>query len=200
MIQRHWRAHCEMLQQRSHYLLIKQAVLVIQCKFRIYRSTRRHRAAQTIQAHIRGYLQLCRYERLKYAACVIQLAYRKHLAILQAEEKRRQFSAMTIQSCWRRYIYQRNYLTLRHACIVIQQHYRAKVLGDKTRSVFKAKRTAAITIQSALRRLRAHNVYLAQRNASVVIQRWYRSTILSIEGSEQTIRKLFRLFVLFNIV
>ncbi|XP_065883419.1 abnormal spindle-like microcephaly-associated protein homolog [Dysidea avara] len=175
VIQQHWRARTMMLHQRGEFLLTQQAVLVIQQWYRRQRAIQRERAAQLIQATFRGHLKFCQYTNLKRATCVIQSAYRRHLAVLEAERTRRHCAVVKIQSTWRRFICHKKYIQLKTACLTIQRCYRAKILAEMARTTFTAKRSAAITIQAAFKGWIAHRTFVEKRNAAIVFQQRFRA-------------------------
>ncbi|XP_065919587.1 abnormal spindle-like microcephaly-associated protein homolog [Dysidea avara] len=190
VIQQHWRARTMMLHQRGEFLLTQQAVLVIQQWYRRQRSIQRERAAQLIQATFRGHLKFCQYTNLKQATCVIQSAYRRHLAVLEAERTRRHCAVVKIQSTWRRFICHKKYIQLKTACLTIQRCYRAKILAETARTTFTAKRSAAITVQAAFKGWIAHRTFVEKRNAAIVFQQRFRALKIGRRDKEDYQRTL----------
>ncbi|XP_066503175.1 abnormal spindle-like microcephaly-associated protein isoform X2 [Hoplias malabaricus] len=141
---------------RRSYLRQQDAAVTIQTYYRAYRAKLEQRQlyvktlerVQTLQAHIRGFIE---YRRLK----------------------KMRASAITIQAYYRGMIERRKFQHHRKAVSVIQKHYRAYQLCQRERTQFLKLKRSAIMIQAGFRAYQTRKLE-AQTQAALKIQAWFR--------------------------
>ncbi|XP_078263864.1 abnormal spindle-like microcephaly-associated protein isoform X2 [Rhinoraja longicauda] len=158
---------------------------------------RRKNAAITLKKYIKAYVtgkhEYKSYQRLKWAARVIQTSYR-YLKVRQLDRQTK--SAILIQSTFRMYkqrkrllaarkaavlmqtlirmhLAQTRFLQYRQAAVTIQRHFRAKRQGQKEMQHYLKLRQVAIKIQASFRE-RQTLKEARRKQAAVTIQSWYR--------------------------
>ncbi|XP_077390631.1 abnormal spindle-like microcephaly-associated protein [Festucalex cinctus] len=172
------------------------AAITIQSFYRRQRCLRQYRKIQRstllIQAHYRGRVQRCHFQRHKQehnSAIVIQSAFRGHR--VRKRTMRMKLATVLIQrwyrGCARRDVERQTFVKMRRAARTIQVAYREKRNSDS----LKKQHAAATLIQAAFRRFSAQRGYLALRKATVAIQQKRRATILARKTKEEydTLRK-----------
>ncbi|NWV40623.1 ASPM protein, partial [Grantiella picta] len=153
-IQQWFRACKERDAQVHNYMIMKNAVLLIQAAFRGMKTRRLIRtmneSAVIIQRRFRTFVERKHFLSIKSAAVIIQRKYR----------------ATTIAK-----IQRQKYLSLLNAAVIIQSAYRGFVVRKKMQQMHKA----ATVIQAMLRMRKIYTSYQALRLASVIIQQRYRA-------------------------
>ncbi|XP_072919609.1 abnormal spindle-like microcephaly-associated protein [Hemitrygon akajei] len=186
---------------RGKYKRFQRSVLLIQAHAKGFlirtEMRRRKNAAVTlkkyIKAYVRGKREYDSYQRLKWAAVVIQRAYRhlktqklchltKSATLIQSTfrmyKQRTRFvasrkAAITMQSLVRMHQARARFLQCRHAAVIIQRHFRAKQQGRNDLRHFLKLRQAALKLQVSFRKRQAQKV-VRKNQAAITIQSWYR--------------------------
>ncbi|XP_077573225.1 abnormal spindle-like microcephaly-associated protein homolog isoform X2 [Stigmatopora nigra] len=203
-IQAAFRAHCKL----KWYLKLKAAALTIQQRFRAARATKSQRklflkmrsAAIIFQAHYRGQQTRRSIVRLHQAATVIQLAYKKHVALQVVHA-----SVIVIQKHYRAFIRQKqertNFLKIRQSTVFLQAAYR----GYCVRREINKQNGAASLIQSYWRCSVQKRIYQKKRQAAVKLQQRFRAmqfgkverkTFLRKRKAIITLQSYFRVWIL----
>ncbi|XP_072367579.1 abnormal spindle-like microcephaly-associated protein isoform X2 [Scyliorhinus torazame] len=186
---------------RLQYKRFQRSISLIQRYAKGYRIrteiSKRKKAAVTLQKHIKAYVTAKRehvsYQRLKWAAVVLQAAYRgsrvrkfhrqtKSAIVIQSffrmYQQRKRFTAIrevvvTIQTLVRMQLAQIRFQKYRQAAIILQRHIRAKQQGRKEMEHYLKCRQATVTVQVAFRRWRAQK-RIKENRAAITIQSWFR--------------------------
>ncbi|XP_058256577.1 abnormal spindle-like microcephaly-associated protein isoform X2 [Hemibagrus wyckioides] len=189
-------------QQRKAYFEKYNAVLAIQAGYRGMKVRQqmqiKHRAAVTIQSHVRKHINQKYYQRLLWASRTVQRFYRvnkmRKLAIesfkkeraatvlqvafrgLKARQALRQkHQACTIiQSAYRAHRAQAKYLCMKYVVIAIQQRFRSVLAARSQRAQFLRLRHAAVIIQANYRGHSIRREMILQHQASTIIQAAFR--------------------------
>ncbi|XP_066453294.1 abnormal spindle-like microcephaly-associated protein isoform X2 [Eleutherodactylus coqui] len=202
-IQSRYRAYLSLKRQRSRYLKMKIATIVLQAAYRGWKARKNvwdlHKAACTIQTFYLSYTIRKRYLKIRKSATTIQRWYRNTIAArMQREEyvhlrknviklqsiyrgvKTRQRviqmhkSATLIQSVFKMHKQRVEYQKWRQAAVVIQQHYRAVLQGRMLQSQYMNLKEAACTIQAAWRGRSLRKRIGCMHGAATLIQSQYR--------------------------
>ena len=146
-------------QERQKYLRVRNAILMIQRKWRaqlLMKETRseylnKQRAATMIQAGWVGYIVRKQIRKELGAILTIQSWWR----MLRARKvfRRKLQHLVKIQRLVKAYQDRQKYLRLRNAALVIQRKWRATLLMEKTRSEYLKKQRAAILPEEALNKV-----------------------------------------------
>ena len=146
-------------QERQKYLRVRNAILMIQRKWRaqlLMKETRseylnKQRAATMFQAGWVGYIVRKQIRKELGAILTIQSWWR----MLRARKvfRRKLQHLVKIQRLVKAYQDRQKYLRLRNAALVIQRKWRATLLMEKTRSEYLKKQRAAILPEEALNRV-----------------------------------------------
>ncbi|XP_047665505.1 abnormal spindle-like microcephaly-associated protein isoform X2 [Tachysurus fulvidraco] len=181
--------------QRKAYLEKYKAVLAIQAGYRGMKVRQhmrvKHKAAVTIQSHVRKHINQKYYQRLLRASRTVQRRYRvnkmrereRAAIVLQAAFRgmkarralRRKHQACTvIQSAYRAHRAQAKYLCMKFAVIAIQQRFRSLLAARSQRERFLRLRCAAVTIQANYRGHRVRREMILRHQASTIIQAAFR--------------------------
>ncbi|XP_038063476.1 abnormal spindle-like microcephaly-associated protein homolog [Patiria miniata] len=192
-----------MHQAHSHYLSLREAVMIVQTRYRTQKLAQAtflkyqimRGACITLQAWTRGFLVRQEMQKLHNAAIVIQKSYRSFAA--SSKYQRLRDAAVVLQQHWRATKMSRevleDYVSLKKAAIVLQSAYRGKIgrhIATEHRSAriiqscfrmhlqqqqYQRKRCAAIKIQTAVRMQQAHSRYIMLRRAALIIQTRYQA-------------------------
>ncbi|XP_064648823.1 abnormal spindle-like microcephaly-associated protein homolog [Lineus longissimus] len=203
-LQQTLRQTLQMKRQRTEFLQMKHAAILIQAALRGHRMRRhlqrQHQAATTIQAYFRSYKAEKEYLILKMCAISIQRHYR---ALLATRQQRYEYlimkgAAITIQACFKGFLVRRHlqwkheaavkiqayyrcyrtqcrYLACRRAAVTIQRRHRALLATKQRRYEYLIMKGAAITIQACFKGYSTRKGLKRQYNAAVLIQTFYRS-------------------------
>ncbi|XP_062919928.1 abnormal spindle-like microcephaly-associated protein [Mobula hypostoma] len=203
IIQSHYRAHLQRRTDRNNYVTIRNSVVLLQAAYRgmnVRRCLRNmNKSARIIQSYYRMHKQYQYFQKLRWAAVVIQRRYRacqirdahvrqykamKRAAVcIQATFRRMKtrqqmqrihLAATIIQRRFRSYVARKNYLLLRAAASVIQQRYRALVLARIKKQAYVSIQKATISIQAAYRGMRVRQEIQHKHKAATVIQAAFR--------------------------
>ena len=146
-------------QERQKYLRVRNAILMIQRKWRaqlLMKETRseylnKQRAATMFQAGWVGYVVRKQIRKELGAILTIQSWWR----MLRARKvfRRKLQHLVKIQRLVKAYQDRQKYLRLRNAALVIQRKWRATLLMEKTRSEYLKKQRAAILPEEALNKV-----------------------------------------------
>ncbi|XP_069793951.1 abnormal spindle-like microcephaly-associated protein isoform X2 [Narcine bancroftii] len=186
---------------RRKYKWIQHSICLIQAHAKGFlirtEMCRRKNAAITLNKYIKAYMiakhEYNSYQRLKWAARVIQAAYLRlkarklyHLSksarLIQStfrmHKQRKKFIAVrkaviVIQTVLRTHLAHNRFLRCRHAAITLQRHFRAKQQGRKEMQHLLKLRQVVIKIQVTFRKRQARKE-IRKNQAAVTIQRWYR--------------------------
>ncbi|XP_068096155.1 abnormal spindle-like microcephaly-associated protein [Hyperolius riggenbachi] len=184
LIQSYYRMHVCYTKHKN----IKQASVIIQCRYRAYiagKAQREHYlkikgAATALQAVYRGWRDRKHLLHLHNAACIIQASYRSFS--LRKEYLRLKTATTFVQ---RRYCavtaakFQREqYVCFREKIIKVQSFYR----GMKMRRRFLQMRKSAVLLQSMFRMRKRHVEYQRIKQATISVQKQYRAVV---EGKKQ---------------
>ncbi|TNM88126.1 hypothetical protein fugu_006347, partial [Takifugu bimaculatus] len=197
--QQKYRAVVMMRKVRSDYLSKRRAVISLQAACRGYLLRRHLRiqqtAAVTIQSWFRKNQQRTYYQRLQWAASVMQERYRsnkimkREMLLLNAKKraavtlqaafrgmkcrrnlKRMHQAAHVIQRVYRACCERKQYLALRSSVLIIQRRYRATMAAKGEVKLYQRMRRAAVLLQAAFRGHRQR--FRAQRQKNVEVQRY----------------------------
>ncbi|XP_034558935.1 abnormal spindle-like microcephaly-associated protein [Notolabrus celidotus] len=177
IIQRAYRAHFE----HKHYLILRSSVLTIQQRYRATVAARSQRsqylkmccAAIMLQATFRGQQVRKEVTRMHQAATIIQSVYRKHRE--EVKFKAMRLSAIIIQRYYRACLLQRNdresFLKIKQSAIVLQAAFR----GFHVRSSIAKMHKAATVIQTNFKRHKHQSAFRRQCWAASVLQQRFRA-------------------------
>ncbi|XP_065076983.1 protein abnormal spindle [Ochlerotatus camptorhynchus] len=193
-------ATVRMWKERRQFLMIKEATVRIQLRWKECLLARRQRekflemrtSAIVIQQRVRGYFLMKEtktvYERERRSIIFVQNKFRAKLGMRRARKEYLQLkhAAVSVQRRFRALVAMRKqrseYLQLKLATLVIQQRLRAQNAMRLERRRFVAMRASAIIVQRKFRALVAmrvaHDRYQLMRSSCITIQRRLRATIL----------------------
>ncbi|XP_026773111.3 abnormal spindle-like microcephaly-associated protein isoform X1 [Pangasianodon hypophthalmus] len=202
LCQQKYRAILASRQQRKAYLEKYNAVLAIQAGYRGMKVRQqmqvKHKAAITIQSHVRKHINQKYYQRLLWASRIVQRCYRANKMRKQAIEsfkkkraavvlqaafrgmKARQAltqkhqACIVIQSAYRAHCARTRYLCMKYAVIAIQQRFRSVLAARSQREQFLRLRCAAVTIQANYRGHSVRKEMILRHQASTIIQAAFR--------------------------
>ncbi|XP_060733700.1 abnormal spindle-like microcephaly-associated protein isoform X2 [Tachysurus vachellii] len=195
LCQQKYRAILTSRLQRKAYLEKYNAVLAIQAGYRGMKVRQhmrvKHKAAVTIQSHVRKHINQKYYQRLLWASRTVQRRYRANkmrkkeraAIVLQAAFrgmkarkalKRKHQACTVIQSAYRAHRAQAKYLCVKFAVIAIQQRFRSLLAARSQREQFLRLRCAAVTIQANYRRHHVRREMILRHQASTIIQAAFR--------------------------
>eukprot|EP00045_Choanoeca_perplexa_P015974 m.208979 g.208979 ORF g.208979 m.208979 type:complete len:1069 (+) comp17133_c0_seq35:5953-9159(+) len=126
-----------------------------------------------IQSHVRGFLQLRRYLRIRQAALAIQTYGRGLLARQYAQKLRETAAVIQLQAHFRRWQAQSQYQKIKLATTTIQRFARGLFGRREYKEVLKL--SCTIRLQSFVRMWRARKTYLQQRKAAIAFQCGWRA-------------------------
>lgn len=180
IIQRHYKSYKQRKEDREKFLMLRNSVIAIQAAFRGQRARRDmaqlHKAAVLIQSNYRMHKQRVAFQRMRWAAAVLQQKFRaqklrdSQVLLYQQINK----ATVCIQTSFRRKR-ARELLKRERAALKVQSFLRMRV---QHRS-FLQQRAASVVIQSAFRCYHARVRYAKMQTSSVQIQRWYKSCRLA---------------------
>ncbi|XP_053490536.1 abnormal spindle-like microcephaly-associated protein isoform X2 [Ictalurus furcatus] len=202
LCQQKYRAILASRQQRKAYLKKYNAVLAIQAGYRGMKVRQqmeaKHKAAITIQSHVRKHINQKYYQRLLWASKAVQRHYRaskmrKH-AIESLKKKRaaivlqaafrgmkarqaltqKHQACIAIQSAYRAHCARTGYLSMKYAAIAIQERFRSVLAARGQREQFLRLRCAAVTIQANYRGRSVRREMILRHQASTIIQAAFR--------------------------
>ncbi|KAK2908196.1 abnormal spindle-like microcephaly-associated protein [Channa argus] len=203
VVQQRYRAVMLARKYRLDYLSKRRAVVCLQAAYRGYGVRKQvriqHMAALTIQSHFRMYQQRNYYNRLCWAANVLQTRYRANTkmredshtfnakrnaaVVLQAAFramrsrriiKQKHQAASIIQRAYRAHAEHKQYLTLKACILTIQLRYRATVAAKQQMKQYQQMRRAAIIVQAAFRGQQVRKEVARWHHAATVIQSAFR--------------------------
>uniref|UniRef100_A0A3Q2EB31 Calponin-homology (CH) domain-containing protein n=1 Tax=Cyprinodon variegatus TaxID=28743 RepID=A0A3Q2EB31_CYPVA len=185
IIQRRYRAVLLQRQHRENFLKMRQM----------------HKAATVIQCSYRRHKQQLDFQRICWAACVLQQRFRaqrqkrldvKHfqqvrrtVVLLQAAYRgmkcrqvlrRRQEAARLIQRLYRAHCERKRFVIFKSCVVNVQRRYRAVVAAKKQRKEYEHLRWATITLQAAYRGFYVRKQLYCWHQAASLIQRAYRAS------------------------
>eukprot|EP00899_Mesostigma_viride_P015795 jgi/Mesvir1/24216/Mv10927-RA.2 len=128
--------------------------------------------AVILQKHVRRFLAMRRYRRIRRATIVMQSWTRGMLARRLYKHMRWEAAAIVVQKYVRRWLARRRYLLQKRAAKLIQRHVRG--LFARRRALERRTLSSAVVIQSAWRLHRDRAAYLRLRRAAVVFQCLWR--------------------------
>ncbi|XP_022094618.1 abnormal spindle-like microcephaly-associated protein homolog [Acanthaster planci] len=128
---------------------------------------RRHRAAISLQAHVRGFLAR-RHHKKTLKAIIIQSALRRYIARKTYLQSR--WAVITLQAAVRCHQERCCFVQMREAAVILQQRFRAKRIGSKQRALYNLQRSACLTLQAAFRGYACRCGYRKKRSAVVALQ------------------------------
>ncbi|XP_013979018.1 abnormal spindle-like microcephaly-associated protein [Salmo salar] len=203
IIQRFYRSHIQMKQDRDKFIKLRESAIVLQAAFRAYhiqQDAKMHRAASVIQANFRMHKEQVKFQAMRLSAVIIQRYYRSHIhmkrdrdrfikiresAIVLQEAFRemmalKQFqtecrAAVLIQSHVRKRLQRAHYKRLHWAVNTVQARYRANKKMIEDRKALSVKRSAVVVLQSAFRGMLSRQRMREMHKAASVLQRSYRA-------------------------
>ena len=221
VIQHWWRNILEAQRARVAFVEQKNAAIILQSHVRrrnVQRMLERwNKAAATIQASFRGYVQRKHYLSLLQNISVIQTHWR---STLRARECRNSFlqmrgaaitiqshcrkmrvqkmishqckAAIKIQAGFRSYRERKQYLSLKRSVCIFENYWTATLYARQARKKFVAFRQAIIALQSNWRRKKVEETVAHQKSCAVKIQAMFRcysqrKKFLSIKKSVEVI-------------
>ncbi|KAJ8277947.1 hypothetical protein GJAV_G00082010 [Gymnothorax javanicus] len=202
LIQQRYRALVAMRTQRKEYLKKCKSAIVLQAAFRGMK-VRQHlqmerKAAVVIQARVRRYLARSCYNRLRWAAKIVQRNFRtKNMIKVKAQILREKLAvtriqaaframktrkhikqmhkaACTIQSHFRANVARKRYLSLKSSVLTIQRRYRSVTAVRQQKGHYRLVRCAAITLQAAFRGHMTRKEMRRKHAAATVLQAEFR--------------------------
>ncbi|NXS99055.1 ASPM protein, partial [Jacana jacana] len=203
IIQQHYRAYREGKRVRERYLKLYNSVLVLQAAYRGMKTRcllrKRHEAALLIQRNYRMYREYRHYQKVQWAAQLIQKRYRanklKNIAVqhysslkkaatciqkafrdMRARKQHREMhcAAIVVQKNFKAFRDRQRYLSLKAATLVCQRRYRALILSRQHTSEYLSLRRAAIRIQAVYRGIRVRKSIEHMHLAASTIQSAYK--------------------------
>ncbi|XP_061489951.1 abnormal spindle-like microcephaly-associated protein [Rhineura floridana] len=227
-IQQHFRAYQETKRVRGVYLKQRRSVLILQAACRGMKGRRilkeQHYAATVIQSNYRKHRQQCSYQKVQWAAKVIQIRIRanklckievqryssvKNAAIcIQKAFRRtkarrcqqRHQAAIVLQRHFKTQRERRKYLALKAGTIVLQRRYRALILARRLAQEYVSIRAAIVCVQSFYRgfkiRKEIERVHLAARVIQAAF-RMHRAKVSyqRLRGAAITIQNYYRSYL-----
>ena len=146
--------------QQKRFLALKNAVMLLQYRWRATLLARKERKA---------------FINMKQATIIIQSHIRKwQVQRMMAQQHR---AATIIQAAVRCRIEMKRYSIMKHSVCVLQCHWRATILCRKEREAYIRKKQAAIIIQANVRRWRVEKMMAQQHRAATIIQAAVRCRI-----------------------
>ena len=202
-LQLRWRCIIAGRKCREAYLEQKRAVTILQGYVRRWQVhkmlARKHKAATTIQASVRGYLQRRQYLLLKHCVGIVERYWQASLECrrcresylemkwaaitLQSHVRRRQVqkkiakqhkAATTIQAAFRRHLQRRAFVSIQHSTHTIQMYWRATLHTRQCRQDYMNIRRAIVSLQSHVRRRQVQKRIATEHKAATAIQTHYR--------------------------
>ncbi|XP_035032890.2 abnormal spindle-like microcephaly-associated protein [Hippoglossus stenolepis] len=213
VIQRAYRAHCEHKQylkfkssvltiqrkyqatvtakaQRTRYLELRRAAIILQATFRGQQVrqevARRHQAATVIQSVFRKHREEVKFQAMRLSAIIIQRHYRS--CVLQRRDRemflKKKQSTIVLQAALRGWRVRREISRQNRAATILQSCWR----GLMQRRIFERKREAAVTLQRRIRAVQRgkeeRNHYIRTRRAAITLQRRGRAWIARRQALE----------------
>ncbi|XP_066548486.1 abnormal spindle-like microcephaly-associated protein [Amia ocellicauda] len=177
-LQKHYRAYQARRQQRAIYLETLKCIRKLQARIRGFNELRRFqtikKSAVTIQAFYRGVVQRRKFLQWKASATTIQTHFRAHL--LRQKERAKYLemkkSAVTLQTMMRGYLSRRLLKRIRVA-LKIQAWYRGAIM----RRDFRARQRAIATVGHYVRARLIRKRFLLIRQAVHILQTRWRETL-----------------------
>ncbi|CAB1323856.1 unnamed protein product [Coregonus sp. 'balchen'] len=180
-------SHCRAWTARRSFLKRRSAAATLQKHYRSWQVQREQRSlylktltsVQTLQARVRGHIQLKRYQKLKRSAVTIQAFYRG--MVERRRFQRQRASAALIQECFRAHLLcqreRAKYLEMKKSAVLIQAVFR----GDLARRSAKKRQAAVATVHRCMQTRHLRNRFLLiQRSVRVIQCRW-RETLKARE-------------------
>ncbi|XP_050346241.1 protein abnormal spindle [Nymphalis io] len=131
---------------------VQEAKEILQA-LRLQREKLQQKSATIIQAHVKRWLCLRRYNAIKKKIVLVQSIIRQYLA-------------------------RKWYVQLQRSVLFIQQKYRSKILMRKDMQKFVATKQSAILIQSYFRMMKHHRYFLALKKSVRIIENRYKALIV----------------------
>ncbi|XP_038571070.1 abnormal spindle-like microcephaly-associated protein [Micropterus salmoides] len=179
-IQRMYRATVAAKAQRTQYLEMRRAAIIVQAAFRGQQVrkevSRCHQAATVIQSAFRKYSKEVKFQAMRLSAIIIQRYYRSCILQRQDREKflKARRSAIILQAAFRGHRQRRNIAKMHRAATVIQTNYKR----HRQQLAFRRQRWAACVLQQRFRAQRQRNVeikhYHEVKNAVINLQAAFR--------------------------
>uniref|UniRef100_A0AAQ5YI81 Calponin-homology (CH) domain-containing protein n=1 Tax=Amphiprion ocellaris TaxID=80972 RepID=A0AAQ5YI81_AMPOC len=182
-IQRRHRATTAAKAQRTQYLEMCSAAIILQAVFRGQQVRKevacRHQAATVIQSAFRKHREQNRFQAMRLSAVIIQRHYRSCVLKRRQQEEflLLKHSAIQIQAAFRGWCVRRDISRQNRAAVVIQSYWR----GSMLRWIFQTKREAVVKLQRRVRAVQLgreeRNNYSQMRKAAVTLQKCCRGWI-----------------------
>uniref|UniRef100_A0A4W5RMW7 Assembly factor for spindle microtubules n=1 Tax=Hucho hucho TaxID=62062 RepID=A0A4W5RMW7_9TELE len=180
-------SHCRAWTARRSFLKRRTAAATLQKHYRGLQAQREQRSlylktltsVQTLQARVRGHIQLKRYQKLKRSAVQIQAFYRG--MVERGRFQRQRASAAIIQERFRAHLLCRRerakYLEMKKSAVLIQAVFR----GDLARQRAKKRQAAVATVHRCMQTRHLRNRFLVIQCSVRVIQCRWRETLKARE-------------------
>ncbi|XP_038857683.1 abnormal spindle-like microcephaly-associated protein [Salvelinus namaycush] len=180
-------SHCRAWVARRRFLKRRTAAATLQKHYRGWQVQREQRclylktltSVKTLQARVRGHIQLKRYQNLKRSAVTIQAFYRGMVERRRFQHQRA--SAAIIQERFRAHLLcqreRAKYLEIKKSAVLIQAVFR----GDLARQIAKKRQAAVATVHRCMQTRHLCNRFrVIQRSVRVIQCRW-RETLKARE-------------------
>ncbi|XP_069376833.1 abnormal spindle-like microcephaly-associated protein [Paralichthys olivaceus] len=189
-IQRKYRATVTAKAQRTRYLELRRAAVILQAAHRGQQVrqevARWHQAATVIQSVFRKHREEVKFQAMRLSAIIIQRHYRSR--VLQKTDRemflKKKQSTVVLQAALRGWRVRREISRQNQAASIIQSCWR----GSVQRRIFKRKREAAVTLQRRIRAVQRgkeeKNNYIRTRRAAITLQRCGRAWIARRQALE----------------
>ncbi|XP_026200889.1 abnormal spindle-like microcephaly-associated protein isoform X2 [Anabas testudineus] len=183
-IQRKYRATVSAKAQRTEYVEMRRAAVILQASYRGQQVRKQvvrwHQAATVIQSVFKKHKVEVQFQAMRLSAIIIQRYYRS--CLLQRKERERflkmKRSTIILQAACRGWHVRRDISRHRQAAVVIQSCWKCSV----QRRIFQQKREAAVKLQSRVRAVQLgraeRNNYTRARQAVITLQRHCRAWIV----------------------
>uniref|UniRef100_A0A3Q1ASH6 Calponin-homology (CH) domain-containing protein n=1 Tax=Amphiprion ocellaris TaxID=80972 RepID=A0A3Q1ASH6_AMPOC len=192
-IQRRHRATTAAKAQRTQYLEMCSAAIILQAVFRGQQVRKevacRHQAATVIQSAFRKHREQNRFQAMRLSAVIIQRHYRSCVLKRRQQEEflLLKHSAIQIQAAFRGWCVRRDISRQNRAAVVIQSYWR----GSMLRWIFQTKREAVVKLQRRVRAVQLgreeRNNYSQMRKAAVTLQKCCRGWIAALTNMFQVL-------------
>nr|XP_026488233.1 protein abnormal spindle [Vanessa tameamea] len=131
--------------------LIQEAKEILQA-LRLQRARLQQKSATMIQAHVKRWLSVKRYNMIKSQIVLAQSIVRQYLA-------------------------RKSYVKLRRSVMIVQQKYRSKILMRKEMQKFAEQKQSAVLIQSYFRMIKHRRYFIELKKSVRIIENRYKAVI-----------------------